>query len=678
MALHPLDLAVLVAYLAFVLGLGFRAFRRSQQNQEGYYLAGRKLGKLYQFLLNFGNSTDSNGAVSTASLVYQQGVSGMWLGFQLIFVNPYYWFMNTWFRRVRLVTTADLFEDRLGARKLAAFYALFQSLSAMFVIIGFGNLVTYKISAALVVKPEATWSAGERASIDGYRALHTLEKAAKAAPLSAADQAQLTTLRERQARGELKSTITALPELPFYIGYTLIIGAYVIMGGMTATAMNEALQGALTLLFSIILIPLGLSAIGGWDELGKRVPDAMFDLLSTSTGAQQINGLVLCALIVVAVVQINGIIGNMGISGSAKDEYAARFGAVSGTYGKRVLMILWAFAGLIAIAMYQGADSLADADAAWGAMSRQLLGPGLLGLMLVGLLANNMDTVAAQTLSVSALFVRNVLSPLRGELSEAAAVTAGRWMIGIALSIGILAALSMDNVVSALMLVQTVNVPFGAAVVLMFFWRRLTVPALWAGLLLAISFNVVAPLLLGKMDAVRTHPTLVARSVDDAGRPQPVYFESVARAKPDDPTSALEGRGRLHLELVALRTIGLPVETMTGSGRFAARFFFDAALPFILIIGISLMTRAPERARIDQFFGRMKTPVGATPELEAAAMEETRRNPGRFDHTKLFPNSAWEFTKWDRVDTVGFLACCAVSGAILGFFALVLRWASGG
>ncbi len=677
MALHPLDLAVLVAYLAFVLGLGYRAFRRTQNSQEGYFLAGRKLGKLYQFLLNFGNSTDANGAVSTASLVYQQGVSGMWLGFQLIFVNPYYWFMNSWFRRVRLVTTADLFEDRLGTRKLAAFYALFQSLSAMFVIVGFGNLVTYKISAALVVKPEASWTAGERAAVDGYRELRRLEQAAKAAPLAPAEQAQLATLRERQAGGELKSFITALPELPFYVVYTLIVGAYVIMGGMTATAMNEALQGALTLIFSIVLIPLGLAAIGGWDELGQRVPQAMFDLVSASTGAQQINGFVLFALFVVAVVQSNGIIGNMGISGSARDEYAARFGAVSGTYGKRLLMILWAFAGLIAVALYRGPDSLADPDAAWGTMSRQLLGPGLLGLMLVGLLANNMDTVAAQTLAVSALFVRNVLRPFRRELSEGAAVTAGRVMIGLALGVGILAALSLDNVVSALMLVQTVNVPFGAAVMLMFFWRRLTATAAWIGLVLAIGFNVVAPLLVGRIDAVRTHPTLVTRVTDDAGRLQAVYFESVARIRADDPSRALEGRGRLHLELVALKALGFPIENMTGSGRFAARLFFDAILPFVLLIGLSLVTRPPPPERVNQFFGRMKTPVGATPEIEAADLEETRLHPTRFNHTKLLgPDSSWEFGKWDRVDTLGFLTCCAISAGIIGLFWALLRWAA--
>jgi hypothetical protein len=43
------------------------------------------------------------------------------------------------------------------------------------------------------------------------------------------------------------------------------------------------------------------------------------------------------------------------------------------------------------------------------------------------------------------------------------------------------------------------------------------------------------------------------------------------------------------------------------------------------------------------------------------------------DHRKMFPRSNWEFTKWDRVDTVGFLICCAVSGAILAAFALLLQ-----
>jgi hypothetical protein len=165
---------------------------------------------------------------------------------------------------------------------------------------------------------------------------------------------------------------------------------------------------------------------------------------------------------------------------------------------------------------------------------------------------------------------------------------------------------------------------------------------------------------------------------DAAGRPVPVYFKEVVRVVPDDPTSALEGRGRFNFECFALSWCGLDPVKLTPSGRETAQFLFDGFFPFLVLIAVSWLTRPPERARIDQFYGRMKTPVGATPELEAAAIAETQRHPGRFDHTKLLgADSAWEFAKWDRVDAIGFAGCCAMSGAIVGLFVLVLRLASG-
>ena len=97
-----------------------------------------------------------------------------------------------------------------------------------------------------------------------------------------------------------------------------------------------------------------------------------------------------------------------------------------------------------------------------------------------------------------------------------------------------------------------------------------------------------------------------------------------------------------------------------------------------MMMAVSLVTRAPDRARIDLFYGKMKTPVGATPELEVAAMAETQRAPRRFDQTKLLgADSSWEFARWDRVDAIGFAGCCAVSGAIVGAFVLLLKIASG-
>ncbi len=674
--LHFLDLLVVAAYFALVILLGRRAGRKqSAKGEEGFFLAGRKLGKFYQFFLNFGNSTEANSAVSTASVVYQQGVSGAWMAFQMVFMNPYFWFMNVWFRRARLVTTADLIEDRLGSRSLSQFYAITQSLAAVIITIGFGNLVTYKISTALVVKPEITWTAEERASVEGYRMLRELEKSAAVAPLAPEQQDQLEILRERSARGELKSSISPLEPLSFYLVYTLVIGGYIVFGGMAATAVNEIVQCVLILAFSFMLLPVGLNAIGGFSELGRRLPEHMFEFFGAA-GVSQVTGLTVAAIFAVSWVQITGIMGNMSLGGSAKDEYSARFGAVSGTYAKRFMVIAWSFCGLIAFALYSGENALSDPDQAWGMMSRELLGPGLLGLMLAGVLAANMSTVGAQTMAVSALMVRNFWRHLRPGMTEREAVLAGRWVIVVVLALGVLTALGSQDIFTFFQLLLTINVPFGAAVLLVFFWRRLTAPAVWCGVILSTIVNIVAPLVLVHAGSVRLNPELTVRVADAAGRLTPVYFENVARLDPADPQSPLEGSTRFHTELYLLKKVGLPVEELSPGHRLAARFFFDAFFPFLLLFGVSFLTRPPTGEKVDHFFGKMKTPVAATPEDDAREMAETERNPHRFDHLKLFPRSSWEFTRWNRVDTIGFLACCAVSGGIVLFFWGLLKWVS--
>ncbi len=670
-SLHAIDLVVVAIYLVLVTYIGHRA-SRAAKGEEGFFLAGRKLGKFYQFLLNFGNSTDANGAVQTAGLVYREGISGVWLTLQTLFMNPYYWFMNLWFRRVRLVTVADLFEDRLGSAGLARFYAIFQIVAAVIVTIGFGNLITYKVAASLMVKPEAEWSAAEAASVANYTEYKQLQQQAKAAPLAPEGQARLATLRDADARGELRSYVTAIEPWSFYIAYTLIVGFYVVMGGLSATALNEAIQGVLTVIFSCLLIPLGLAALGGWGQLQAKVPDEMLDMFGNATS--NVTGWTVLAILFVSLVQIHGIIGNMSVSGSAKDEYAARFGAVAGTYAKRVMIVMWAFAGVIALALYQGANAIADPDETWGIMARQLLGPGLLGLMLVGMLANNMDTVAAQTLAIAGLFVRNVYRIFRPNMNDRESVVVGRWAIVVALAVGIVAATQMTSVFSVMQLMLTVNVPFGAAVLLIFLWRKLTPAAVWVAVIVSAAVNIVTPFVAAKFDTISHAPSLLAQTAPDAaGKRDAVFFESVVRVRPEDPSSPLEGRGRFHVELYLLDKAGLDVAGLSGSARLAARFFFDGLFPFALLILVSYVTRPAPKEKVDLFYGKMKTPVGATPELEEAAMEATRRNPHRMDGSKLLPGTAWEFTKWNRVDTVGFLICCALSGAILGAFALLLR-----
>lgn len=670
-SLHVLDLAIVIAYLLAVVYIGKRA-AKGTSSEEGFFLAGRKLGKLYQFFLNFGNATEPQGAVSTASFVYQQGAPGSWLSFQTVFMNPYFWFMNVWFRRVRLTTVSDLFEDRYGSRGLSLFYAMFQILVAC-VFLGFGNVTAYRIASSLVVKQEAQWTVTERASVEGYTELRQLEQNLTAGTLPLDLKPRLDVLRDRNSRRELHSYVTLLNDATFYLVFAVVVGAYIVMGGMAAAAVNEGLQSVLIIVFSILLIPTGLRAIGGWHALGEKVPARMFDLFG-SGASEQFSVVSLCAILLVSIVQNGGLSHNMGICGSAKNEFAARSG-VSGNYLKRFMIILWAFAGLIAVALF-GPGNLADPDATWGTMANRLLGPGLIGLMLAGVLAGTMSTLAAKALAISSLFVRNVYRQIWPGISQAQGVYYARWTIVVVLALGALSAWLMGDFLSIVNLVLTVNLPFGASVLLTYFWRRLTAPAVWCCVILSTAVILVVPWTAGRIDALRHSPRLTVTSPAPSGRPAGVYFATVAHARANDLSSPLVGSGRFNFECWLISRAGLDVARLTPNQRLTVQFFFDGIFPFAVLIVVSLLTRRTDAQRVALFYGKMKTPVGDTPEAEVAAMEETRRHPARFDHTKLLPRSNWEFCKWDRVDTVGFIICSVVSGLIVGIFVLLLRWAA--
>ena len=93
-----------------------------------------------------------------------------------------------------------------------------------------------------------------------------------------------------------------------------------------------------------------------------------------------------------------------------------------------IMRCLLALVGLVVAAMiaqgYQGSAPLAHQEDAFGFACRMLLFPGALGLMIASILAANMSTVAAQTMAVSALWVRNVYSYLKPGLTEHDAITA--------------------------------------------------------------------------------------------------------------------------------------------------------------------------------------------------------------------------------------------------------------
>ena len=346
---------------------------------------------------------------------------------------------------------------------------------------------------------------------------------------------------------------------------------------------------------------------------------------------------------------------------------------------------------------------------------------------MAGLLAAMMSNIATNSMAASALFVRNVYIYVVTDKTRQRNVLVGRITVFAVLILGMCVALGMNDIVSFINVQLTVNVPWGAAIVLMFFWRRLSRAAVWWCVGLSVLFTIVVPYSVQHMPALSRSAALIQKSepvaatytvtapaeslpeiaarrglraeklarlnhlsadatvtegtvlvVAPAPAPDAIYFAKVVRTKAEDLDSPLEGRGRFNFEAWLLEKAGVVnLRRMTAADLTAVQFFFDGFLPFIVLIVVSLLTKSPPREKVDFFFGKMKTPVGATPELEAAAMEETRLNPHRFDHTKLFPHSAWEWTTWDRTDTIGFVACLGVSAGIVVTFWFLLRLTAG-
>ncbi|GAI84885.1 unnamed protein product, partial [marine sediment metagenome] len=235
--------------------------------------------------LNFGQMTDASGAGSVSSVIYRQGVGGVWIAMQTLFMTPYYWFMNKWFRRVRLVTVGDLFENRFGGKGLAAMFAAFNILAAV-TFIGFGYLVSCKTMEAMMVKPESEHTVAERQMIVDYEEYTKLQAEYQTGNLPKEKRVRYETLRSFYNKGKLRSYISYLHPATFYVVYGLIVGAYIVLGGFAAAVVTDAFQAILIVVFSFILIPFGLSRLGGFEGLHATVPEYMFKLFGSGATSE--------------------------------------------------------------------------------------------------------------------------------------------------------------------------------------------------------------------------------------------------------------------------------------------------------------------------------------------------------------------------------------------------------
>ncbi|MBN2011311.1 sodium:solute symporter family protein [candidate division KSB1 bacterium] len=692
LGLHIIDFSIILIYIVFILWLGKRAADKTKDTSD-FYLAGRKLGKFYQFFLNFGNSTNADQAMAVSREIYRQGIGGMWIQYLVLFLTPFYWFTTMLFRRSRLVTIGDFFTERFHSKFLGGAYAVFTLLMA-FLGGGVGFMVAGKTMMVLSPKPAIQYTVEEAQSVAMFEEYQLLKKKADLG-LTNEEQARYDELVERNKKGELCAVISYTNEIAFYFIYAVIVGVYTMLGGFLAAAITDAIQGVLIITFSMLLIPIGLNKIGGFAGLHASVPDYMFELFGSASMSEYAWYTIL-AMVIANLVSIVASAPMMATAGSAKDENTARFGMIGGMFFKRFLMILWALTGLLAIGLYTG--KLHDPDLIWGFMTNDLLFPGAIGLMLSGILAANMSSLDAASVTNSALFIKNIYQPFVTNKSETHYINVGRIVIAVTLLGGIWAAVFIGNLLDLFKYFISIPAIFGAPIWLAFLWRRLTKTAVIIQVFVCFTIYAIIPNVFQSIDAIKsnehfllqTKPKTVTISTGalkedvEAGRAQKVgdsikkehtiqpagiFFDKVALSNPEDSNSPQLGLGRFHAEIWILSWFGIDFTEFTKAQLVTTRFLFDALFPFLLLFILSYLTRPTPIENLNRFYGKLHTPVKPNAEEENKALEYAFSHPDLFEHEKIFPRSQWEILKPSKQDLYGF------GGSwLLVFFILFLLW----
>ena len=418
--LHTWDFTCLVLYLAIITWLGLRAARLVHTVRD--FFMPRRFGKAMMVMHSFGTGTHSDQAVSVASKTYTNGLSGIWYQWLWLFCTPFYWLIAPFMKRFRAITTGDVFEARFD-----------RGVAGLFAVVGMAQLT---LNIGIMLKGSgAVVQASTGGSVDANVAIAAM---------------------------------------------TGLFVVYGIAGGLSAAIVTDFLQGIMTILFSFLLLPFVLGAVGGIGGLHEKIDAGMFSLVAPKA----------IGAFYIVVIAFNALVGivvqphTMGICAAGKTEMEGRVGFMCGTLIKRVCTIAWCLTGLAAVAYFAGQD--VKPDEVFGHMARDFLpkiGAGLLGVFLASLLASVMSSCDSFMTATSGLFTENLYRPLVPGKPQKHYLLVGRIAsLGIVAG-GVAFAYWVPGVVKALEIFWKMSAMMGIAFWLGLFWRRTTVVGAWAATL---------------------------------------------------------------------------------------------------------------------------------------------------------------------------------------------------
>lgn len=360
-----IDSLVLLIYLIIVLSLGFYYSRRNDENYKDYFLAGRNIGWLTVGISIFATNISSEHFIGLAGAGATRGLAVGQFELMAIFVLIFLgWVLAPVYFKANVVTVPEFLEKRFDLR-IRKFFAAF-------------SIIIYIFTKILV---------------------------------------------SLFAAGLLFYKIFGINIYASSIILVLITGLYSVTGGANAVIRTQLFQGIVLILGALILCLFGLNAVGGFSGLEEKLPAHFFNMFKpVSDPDYPWTGILFGAPIIAFWYWCTDqyIVQRLL---SAKSVNDARRGSLVAAFLKILPIFVLVLPGLIAVALYPGTNG----DEAYAALiTGDLLPIGIKGLVVAGLLAAIMSSLASAFNSTAVLFTNDFYKVKNPFATERKLVLVGR------------------------------------------------------------------------------------------------------------------------------------------------------------------------------------------------------------------------------------------------------------
>ena len=296
------------------------------------------------------------------------------------------------------------------------------------------------------------------------------------------------------------NTVLGIPEQTAIWMTVFVVGFYTILGGLAAVVVTDAMQMVIMFIGAGALLGLSLWEIGGWSDLVQKVSamgpqfEQHFNLLISSQVDTPYpwSGMLLGLGIVLSTAYFSSNQAVIQRVLGARSEWDAKASMLLAAFLKLLIPVLVLLPGLAALALYPELD---DPDKAVPKLVRELLPPGLAGLVFAAFFAALMSSVDSYLNSATTIIISDGYKPAKRALSGKDAddrhcLILSRALTGILIiSAGCLAPYidQFETIYTAMQtLFSLFQGPTLAVLLLGVFWRRANAWGGFAGLLLGV------------------------------------------------------------------------------------------------------------------------------------------------------------------------------------------------